>query len=375
MYKKMIRRSMITAFMVGVCMCSGAAAYQVLPRVSDVDRKLSGFSENRLWNWAGQWFVDDGLKYKYSPVHEAITLAALGCSIAAGDEIKCVTEKNVLQHQMVLYGVRWPDDPPFQLDRSNPPRLPNCDVRVTLRSTSQPTCWLALFESAKKAAAAHKGTGTPFGVGTMILYRSHFGDLQFMHSMASANGESASATHDKMRMWARFLWEMAGRRLPSDIYLRDLPSPGVANWFPGEMTAQNLFSTGIVQPRAHLDEVALGTLLHMVQDSFSAAHAERAEETGARCPGYPKAMAPGKLLSFRSYLHQTTSKHDAQDTASSMGLHTSQSAPSAVDASRVFVEAWKARESWAKIEPYFDCVFTLNDPGAQAGPGPYGKNS
>lgn len=368
-------RGLVVALSAVLCASPAAWSYQVLPRVSDVDRKLSGLSDSRFLNWAGQWLVTDGLKYRMSPVHEAITLAALGCGASAGNEMECVTKARVLEHRMVLYGVRWPDDPPFRLDANNPPRLKGCDVRVTLRSTSrstsQPGCWYALFDAAKHSASAFKGTGAPFGVGEMILYRSHFGDLQFMHAMASANGETADATKAKMRHWAHFLWEMAGGRLSTTEYLRELPGQELRAWFPGDMTAQNLFATGIVEPRAHLDQVAIGVLLHMVQDSFSAAHADRMDETGASCPGYAKALAPGKLRSFRSYVQQNTSRHDAQDTAASMGLHTTQSAPSAVDASRVLVDAWKAKEPWENVEPYFDCLYSLHDPKAAAGPGPY----
>ncbi|WP_342051109.1 MULTISPECIES: hypothetical protein [unclassified Cupriavidus] len=65
--------------------------------------------------------------------------------MAAGSESSCVTVESVQQYQVLLYGVRWPDDPPFALNRASPPRISSCDARVTLRSTAQPQCGKALF--------------------------------------------------------------------------------------------------------------------------------------------------------------------------------------------------------------------------------------
>lgn len=43
----------------------------------------------------------------------------------------------------------------------------------------------------------------------MLLYRSHYGNLQFMHSMASFDGEPAGSTRRHMQMWAKYLWGIA----------------------------------------------------------------------------------------------------------------------------------------------------------------------
>jgi hypothetical protein len=348
---------------------SAVLAYQVLPKVSDTDRKLTGLSDNPTINRAGQWLVGK-VKFLKSPVHEAVTLAALGCTVEPGSEIDCVTHSRVTEHRMVLYGVRWPDDPPFRLDADNPPDFDDCDVAVTVRSTSQPKCWMELFFDAEKKAKKHRGSGSPFGPGTAMLYRSHYGDLQFMHAMAASDGEKAATTQARMRTWAKFLWHTALGQVPKEVYLRDLEGYDLGGWFPGDMSSQNLFATGVTAPREHLDQVAFGVLLHMVQDSFSAAHTKRDEETGAQCQGYP-ADAPGKIRSFRSYVKQNSSRHDAQDTAERMGLHSIQSSPSAVDASRELYDAWHTRQPWEQVEPYFNCLFTLHDFNAESGPGPY----
>ncbi|MCR6699771.1 MAG: hypothetical protein NVV68_00730 [Dokdonella sp.] len=159
-----------------------ALGFQVLPRISDVDRKLSGLGGNRVIDSLGQWFVSSALPMIKSPVHEAITLNALDCVVAVGMEKQCLTDEAIRVNQVLLYGVRWPDDPPFALNRASPPRIASCDSKVTLRSTAQPKCWKDLFSDAEKAAKRRMSSkpGEPaFGPGEYLLYRSHFGDLQF----------------------------------------------------------------------------------------------------------------------------------------------------------------------------------------------------
>lgn len=306
-----------------------------------------------------------------SPVHEAITLAAIECTAAAGNEPDCVTLQSIGKHRTLLYGVRWPDDPPFVLSASSPPRKIKCDVRVTLRSTAQPQCWRALFEDAGKRAAAilRQSPGKPaFGPGDYLLYRSHYGDLQFMHSMGAFDGERASDTRQRMKMWATFLWGVATRELPTDRYLRDLGVDGLGAYFPGDMTATNLLATGIVEVRKDLDQVALGAMLHMVQDSYSQAHTERAPEPGGTCAGLEFGR-PGKILRYYSYARQQGELHDEEDTFDALRLHSIQSSPSVVDTTRSFIQMAQRKASWAEAEKAFDCVFELANPDEPAAPG------
>lgn len=347
-----------------------AEAYQILPKVSDVDRELS-WRGNRAWREMGaQLVVRIGVPLLKSPIHEAITLTALGCEAAPGREGSCVNGANILAHRVILYGVRWPDDPPFRLDAARV--LKKCDVRVTVRSTAQPDCWKMLFDDAGRIAARHAGSAPAFGPGTILLYRSHYGDLQFMHSMAAFDGEAAAETQRHMRMWAKYLWGIATGGIRTDVFIRDA-QPELASFFPGDITSINLFATGIVEVRKRLPEVAFGVLLHMVQDSFSRAHATRREATGASCPGIPGVDAPGSIEQFHGYAHQDASLHDAQDTEESLGLHTLQEIPSVVDVSRQFVALWQEKASWEKAQQYIDCVFDVVDESAPAGPGPFGR--
>lgn len=373
--KKAGMKRCLTAALIATALLPGVAlAFQVLPRISDVDRKLTGLGGNQFIDVIGQWFVGNALPMIKSPVHEAITLNALHCVVPAGSEAQCLTTAAVREHQVLLYGVRWPDDPPFALNRASPPRIGDCDPKVTLRSTAQPKCWKGLFSDADRTAK-QRMTSTPgqpaFGPGDYLLYRSHFGDLQFFHSMAAYDGETAAETQQRMRMWAQFLWGVATKAIPTDRFIRTVGDDQLAHYFPGDMTATNLFATGIVEVRKDLDKVAIGALLHMLQDSFSQAHAGRRSESGASCEMIPRFAQPGKISQFYSYAGQVGSLHDSEDTFNALGLQTLQVSPSVVDASRAFLALWKENAPWSEAEKYFDCAFALDAPNAPAGPGPF----
>ena len=369
-----LKRCLAAALITTVLLPSVAAAFQVLPRLTDVDRKLTGLGGNQFIDGIGQWFVGNALPMIKSPVHEAITLNALDCVVPAGSEVECLTTAAVRENQVLLYGVRWPDDPPFALNRASPPRIADCDPKVTLRSTAQPKCWKGLFSDADKTAklrTANKPGQPAFGPGDYLLYRSHFGDLQFFHSMAAYDGETAAETQQRMRMWAQFLWGVATKTIPTDRFIRTVGDDQLAHYFPGDMTATNLFATGIIEVRKDLDKVAIGALLHMLQDSFSQAHAGRHPESGASCETIPRFAQPGKISQFYSYAGQVGSLHDHEDTFNALGLQTLQVSPSVVDASRAFLTLWKENAPWSEAEKYFNCAFALDSPGAQAGPGPF----
>jgi hypothetical protein len=319
-----------------------------------------------------QFFMNGLLPLLKDPVHEAITLNAAGCKAEPSKEKDCVTLDNIQANRFLLYGVRWPDDPPFTLDANKPPAIPNCDPSITLRSTAQPKCWLALFNDAGKKSKTilAKKPGVPaFGPGYYILYRSHYGDLQFFHAMAANDGERAADTQRRLKMWAQFLWGIALRQVPTDKPIRTLGFEELKTYFPGEMTATNLFATGIVGVRNDLDKVALGALLHMLQDSFSQAHADRAPEPGGQCEQSPRFAKPGKVTQFYSYANQTGSAHDEQDTFKSLAKHTEQISPNVVQVSRDFITLWTEKAPWEQASKFFDCVFDLQNPEALAGPG------
>jgi len=378
---KSVRSHVAARGLVALCVSSiamSAASFQVLPKVSDVDRKVAGLGSGWILNPLGQFAMSGALPMIKNPVHEAITLSALGCNPSPGEEKDCVVLDAVKANRIVLYGVRWPDDPPFSLDRNNPPAISDCDARVTMRSTAQPKCWLGLFNDAgakAKTTLAQKPGYPAFGPGHYLLYRSHYGDLQFFHSMAAYDGERAADTQARMKMWAQFLWGIAIKQVPTDRFIRDLGFDQLTPYFPGDITATNLFATGIVEVRKDLDKVALGVLLHMLQDSFSQAHTDRLPETGGQCSQIPRFAKPGKIAQFYSYARQVGKSHDEEDTFDALGLQTLQTSPTVIDVSRDLVTLWNEKASWEETAKFFDCVVDLQNPDEPAGPGRFVEQS
>lgn len=338
-----------------------AVAFQINPNVAENDTQraaLASFFE-RLAAGASERLVG----HFKSPNHEAITHQAFGCTTA--DMFACARQSpDKRAPDAAIWGVRWNDDPPFRMR----PSRAACKYEQTIRSNTQPACWYALFKDAEHRAAA----GDQFGPGDALLYRSHFGDLQFLHSMASVDGEPAIVTRANVLLWAEFMWGIATQSLPQNKFPRELGVVGIEKYFPGDQTAAVLLALGNpqIQPRKdRVAEAALGSLLHMVQDSLSTAHVERAEATGVDCAGMPSARQPGAIIRFQNYTGQDAAKHDVQDAADALSRNILESQPSVVEVSKTIVDLWRAKVNWAAAQAYFSCVFSLHDNVQPAGPG------
>jgi hypothetical protein len=104
-----------------------------------------------------------------------------------------------------------------------------------------------------------------------------------------------------------------------------------------------------------VSDVAFGSLLHMVEDSFAAGHVERMEPAnGAQCPSTPH-RAPGPIKEFHAYTHQSTSKHADADTRKA--FINNRLTPDVVDVGRTLVAMRKAEAKWAEVETYLMCVY------------------
>ncbi len=227
-----------------------------------------------------------------------------------------------------------------------------------------------LFRDAEKKSAA--GEYFDARSGNVLLYRVHFGDMQFLHSMATRDGEEARVTKDKIMMWAEFTYKIAIGTLPRSVVLNQAGIPGMKElFFNRGWTAQQLFIRGDGTYHAEKDfrDFVFGSLLHLVQDSFTASHTERDEPTGAFCPGSQKYYAPGKVLSFHSYVRQDKKKHSGQDTQDALSANLAEVPPSAVDVGKALREFYESNRPWEEVKRYLDCVYELDDPAVQAGPG------
>lgn len=249
-----------------------------------------------------------------SSVHEEITQRIFGCEADISDEQVCSDLQLEYAGQFAIAGARWNDDPPFRLDKRVAERI-GCDARYTVRFATQPKCWIKMFKLAEKRASKGRAFGPK---NANLMFRSHFGDLQFLHSMASRDSEAAGETRTRVLAWAEFTWKVATGEIRLAQPLRDLREPDMRAHFGGSgWSVQDLLTLGVPSLRTHIRDTAFGALLHTVQDSFAAGHVERAAPVvDARCEGAPQHRAPGVIREFHAYGNQDHARHaqaDARD--------------------------------------------------------------
>lgn len=322
---------------------------------------------------------------KGDPVHENLTLLTLkeaieqvqskqlsraGETLLSGIKLAELPQWNSKKHhdfnprkapestQEFLRGVYWPDDPKCYFFR---------DVRGTKNYTTGYR-WFKEFS---------KGKHGKIKTADQLIARSHFGDLQFFHAMASRLNEPANETRENILLWARFNVAVALGRIPPGTQLKDLnakdeklsklqcffKSSAYWNW-----TIKELLTGGEKRGKS-LDEVfedvhvrhrATGVLLHLIQDSFAAGHVERDESRAIR--------------QFHDYASQDSHDHGRQDKMGrgellSQHIDNTPGARQAIDAGARLVVLLDSDGSVDDVMKYFEEIFKLSTDVRGAGPG------
>lgn len=349
----------ITVFGMLFFSVDAAWAYDLSPKGTRFDRNaVKAWAPGILDNILSALTSQGVRKFKH-PVHEEITHRAHECNYEGPDI--CGDPDAQYATPYVIAGIRWNDDPPFQM---NPDQARNtsCKTRypdgrpMTIRFITQPKCWAELFLSAEKQIKADTNKKFDDASQAALPLRSHFGDLQFFHSMASVDDEHPEETRGKILGWAEMTWGVVRGRFNLETWLKDVDVPVVKQFLAGTgWRVQDLFSLGDPSLRPYVSDVAFGSLLHMIQDSFAAGHVERMEPAGgAQCKGSPH-RAPGPIREFHSYTHQSTSRHADADTREA--FVNNRLTPDAVDVGRVLVAMRKANAEWAEVGAYLECVY------------------
>ncbi|ROM87491.1 MULTISPECIES: hypothetical protein [Pseudomonas] len=332
--------------------CVGqAGAFQLSPSGTEAEREMAkkyGVSYKAsvpLMSFALHSFGDSA--------HEALTQKIYGCD---GDWQYCNNPNLEDAGAYVIAGVRWNDDPVF-MPSAEDAKTKGCDGRYSVGFISQTRCWVNLFEEAEDKSAvdpmAFMGTGN-------YIARSHFGDLQFLHAMASQEGNPAEKTKREIMMWAEFAWGVADGTYPINTYLKDIRIDGWDQHFNNGQTVQDLFAVGRPWLRTNVDKVALGSLLHLVEDSFAGGHVQRREEIlGDKCMDGTQAVL-ARIEEFHSYARQNHTKHKDADASAVARLMLMKHEPDVVDAGKKLRGFAVDGKKWADVRPYLDeCVFAL----------------
>ena len=266
----------------------------------------------------GKKYMNEGSLLRIGdPVHETLTRQALAKSKLQGAD--------VIQ---LVRGVLWNDDPCGQLLSGN-----------ELGATSG-WDWYWAFKKAEKIS---KDSRPDFEKVTKCpaLGRSHFGDLQFLHGMASGKDVTPKITRDLILAWSEMVYGVAQQddrplwRMPlAKMQLsRSLPA------LPGASPAELFHAPNSEACRYR----ALGSILHVIQDSFANGHVKRDDR--------------GRVVQFHSYVGQDHDKHKTDDawqggSTDIEKIRKLKGGQMALDASTRVIELFAANAPWKDLETY-----------------------
>jgi hypothetical protein len=370
---------------------SPASAFQTQPVGTEHDRQLTSLDPSAAERRLAE-IVDRGVQIFSEPVHEEITQRIYGCEDnlkdkpeAWGNRPNCARQN--FAPKAVIDGTRWNDNPPFRVKREFV--LPNGEVinkactEETIKLPRKFDCWRKVYTTSSEKALMIFFTNR----NGVFLNRSHFGDMTFLHSMASRVGDRAQDTKLSILNWAEFTYKVASGSIPPNTMLKNLMKEahfsGFEKLFPNqEATVENFFLMGDKTYRASslLKDFAFGTLLHMVEDSFSKSHVWRDLPTQkASCNG-----SAAKIEKFLVYNSQDAKKHKAEDVYGALRRDVAEYCPHVIDVGKNlvrFYEELKDKQknnqeysNWDAVRKYLDeSVFELKDPDAEADAGKYGR--
>ena len=189
------------------------------------------------------------------PVHESIAIAAFinsNINFPSGVEYSNLDQKQ----WEYIRGLIWNDDPSCLLLK---------DLHGNNHSFGIGAEWFDAFL---------------FGPPNCMTKRSHFGNLQFLHAMATQVGEPAQTTKQNLMLWLEVMYKLAcgdqgisstdqlATRFPNDFKASTVPL--------GSATLKDLIlATTPSYGWVKLECRALGICLHTIQDSYAIGHVQR----------------------------------------------------------------------------------------------------
>lgn len=344
---------------------TSADASKLRPEGTFIEKKLA----NRTQDYIDRVFSGIALSSIHKlgePVHEEITNRILGCE---GDKYFCGDPDYDPDHAYVLAGVRWNDDPPFRFEKGHGD-FSGCESGATIRLVTFPQCWAKVFKDGERKARLGKALTAETAP---LLTRSHFGDMQYLHAMASKDNETAASVQQRILNWTEFTWRVGIGEYPNAMLLKNVPLTAIANDFKSKgWSIQDLFALGNphVRKPENMSRLAFGSFLHILEDSFADAHVERGSTDGATPCGPQLAhQRPGQIMEFHSYVRQDSGKHGADDSRDAFSNGWTAQRPSIIDVGRIFNAYFIRKASWDEVKPYVECVFAVHPNARLSSPG------
>lgn len=309
------------------------------------------------------------IKKFFEPIHENLTVQAVN-SAQIADTLK----NDAVFLPEVIRGVRWNDDP-LSLAKKNP---------------------LNFFMSYKDSCQRSEEIDPSWD----MLYRTHCGDMQFLHAMASKKNESAGETRELILMWAEFSYKVAAGDIDKDLRFRSVGGKlgkRSAELFNYVMTNNGevrmkwqpewLFTLdckrvlsldGILKGRRPtearckynnnqyspetIQNIALGSLLHLLQDSFSGSHVLREGNT----VGISRINGAGIINRFGIYNAQDEKTHghadlNLEDKYEHKDLSLTDISAKLIEL--VINQRASGKDNWGEADEILKTVFYISNPG------------
>lgn len=248
-----------------------------------------------------------------------------------------INSEDVSSYVPLLEHVRWPDDPTRML--------------FNKRSMAKFGALIKGVPPASYGSCHNRAEEGTFSITVDgLLCNSHYGRLQFFHAMAEKNGEPALTTRAKIEEWLKFTYLVAtgGQREDENYCVfwkdnKDFPNLSMimyensfiengwcedrGKWrkfvpfihpFPAWNvgTTFNLICEGPIISKScdfystnpdTTKLIALGAILHLIQDSYSNSHTNRGNSK-------PEAkVLCNPITAFNSYTDQDSKKHTISD--------------------------------------------------------------
>jgi hypothetical protein len=209
-----------------------------------------------------------------------------------------------------------------------------------------------------------------------LTARSHKGELQFLHGMAAKKGEEAWQTQRKIMLWAEFCYKIATGAIKGDKKIGELTNLKADIDFQGgggvsiadlfdrwkKKTVSWLFTDKKDSPLVR--QRALGSMMHMLQDTFCVAHSQRvaqkAQDEEAR-----------KIRGFNVYGEQSANlilgltrhyknRHHIADLLKNKNPEETAGAKEAVQLGAKVLDYVQQGAAWEQtVKPYLLKVFAL----------------
>ena len=231
----------------------------------------------------------EGPYNKGDPVHEILTSHALNKYKSSA--FKKDFKKYKPSNYEYIRGVIWNDDPQALFFNTDSNSNSNWSSGVI---------WLQEYCGAFKSTLDNEKL---IFDAKDLTKRSHFGDLQFFHAMASVDGETASTTKNNIFNWLSFLYLVIdSEEITKNTEISKITHPIVNQYFSQSngLTMKELFGAKGYS-NINIKKRAIGSFLHVIQDSYFPGHVSR-KNVG------------GEIKEFLSYSNQDVKAHGNKDT-------------------------------------------------------------